>query len=102
VPTGDAGQVYPTEKSNNTVYNASAAGTITKIAKVEDEDGSSKYEVSIQDGETVVERIPQGPELIISEGQAVKVGDALTNNPNVGGFGRMMLKSFYKARHALN
>jgi len=56
------GQVYPTgEKSNNTVYNASAAGTITKIAKVEDEDGSSKYEVSIQTdaGETVVERIPK-------------------------------------------
>jgi len=48
-------------RSNNTVYNASAAGTITKIAKVEDEDGSSKYEVSIQTdaGETVVERIPR-------------------------------------------
>ena len=85
------GQVYPTgEKSNNTVYNASAAGTITKIAKVEDEDGNSKYVVSIQTdaGETVDETIPQGPELIVSEGQAVKVGDGLTNNPNVGGFGQ--------------
>lgn len=85
------GQVYPTgEKSNNTIYNASAAGTITKIAKTEDEDGNSKYAVSIQTdaGETVVDTIPLGPELIVSEGQVVKSGDALTNNPNVGGFGQ--------------
>lgn len=85
------GQVYPTgEKSNNAVYNASAAGTITNIAKVEDENGSSKYEVTIKTeaGETVVDTIPAGPELIVSQGQAVKAGDALTNNPNVGGFGQ--------------
>lgn len=85
------GQVYPTgEKSNNSVYNASAAGTITNIAKVEDEDGNSKYEVTIntEAGETVVDAIPAGPELIVSEGQAVKAGDALTNNPNAGGFGQ--------------
>ena len=30
------GQVYPTgDKSNNTLFNASAAGTISQIAKVE-------------------------------------------------------------------
>ncbi len=85
------GQVYPTgEKSNNSIYNASAAGTITNIAKVEDEDGNSKYEVTIntEAGETVVDAIPAGPELIVSEGQAVKAGEALTNNPNAGGFGQ--------------
>ncbi|NWF61665.1 MAG: apocytochrome f [Fischerella sp.] len=85
------GQVYPTgEKSNNAVYNASATGTITKIAKEEDEYGSVKYQVNIQtdSGETVVDTVPAGPELIVSEGQAVKAGDALTNNPNVGGFGQ--------------
>ena len=85
------GQVYPTgDKSNNGVYSASAAGTITKIAKVEDESGTAKSEVTIQteDGSTVVDTVPLGPELIVSEGQAVKVGDALTNNPNVGGFGQ--------------
>jgi apocytochrome f len=85
------GQVYPTgEKSNNTVYSASAAGTITKIAKVEDEYGNPKSEVTIQteSGETVVDTVPPGPELIVSEGQAVKAGDALTDNPNVGGFGQ--------------
>ncbi|NMG09494.1 cytochrome f [Brasilonema sp. UFV-L1] len=85
------GQVYPTgEKSNNTVYAASATGTISKIAKVEDEDGNVKYEVSIQpeSGDAVVDTIPAGPELIVSEGQAVEKEEPLTNNPNVGGFGQ--------------
>jgi apocytochrome f len=82
------GQVYPTgEKSNNTVFNASAAGTITKIAKTED----SGYELTIQkaDGSTITEAIPAGPELLVSEGQQVTSGEALTNNPNVGGFGQI-------------
>jgi apocytochrome f len=85
------GQVYPTgEKSNNTIYNASATGTISKIAKEEDEDGNVKYLVNIQteSGATTIDTIPAGPELIVSEGQSVTVGDALTNNPNVGGFGQ--------------
>jgi apocytochrome f len=85
------GQVYPTgEKSNNTVYSASATGTISKIAKEEGEDGAVKYLVSIktESGDVVSDTVPLGPELIVSEGQAVKTGDALTNNPNVGGFGQ--------------
>jgi apocytochrome f len=85
------GQVYPTgEKSNNSVYSASAAGTISKIAKEEDGDGNVKYIVNIktESGGVVSDTIPLGPELIVSEGQAVNVGDALTNNPNVGGFGQ--------------
>ncbi len=82
------GQIYPTgAKSNNAVYNASATGTISQVTKAEE----GGYEVAIQteDGKTVTDTIPAGPELLISEGQAVKSGDALTNNPNVGGFGQM-------------
>lgn len=85
------GQVYPTgEKSNNNVYNASAGGTINKIAKTEDEDGNVKFVVSIttESGEVVNDIVPPGPELIVSEGQTVASGEALTNNPNVGGFGQ--------------
>ncbi|MBV9385693.1 MAG: apocytochrome f [Chroococcidiopsidaceae cyanobacterium CP_BM_ER_R8_30] len=85
------GQVYPTgEASNNTVYKASASGTITNIAQTEDENGNSKYQVAIQNdaGETVVDTVPLGPELVVAQGQAVKAGDDLTNNPNVGGFGQ--------------
>ncbi len=85
------GQVYPTgQASNNTVYKASASGTITNIAQTEDEDGNSKYQLTIKSdaGETVVDTIPVGPELLVSQGQTVKSGDDLTNNPNVGGFGQ--------------
>lgn len=86
------GQVYPTgEKSNNAIYNASVAGKITKIATSENEDGNQIYQVSIQpaEGNAVVDTIPAGPELVVSEGQEVKAGDALTTNPNVGGFGQI-------------
>ena len=84
------GQVYPTgDKSNNNVYTASAAGTITKIAQAEQEDGTTKYEVTINtESGQVVDKIPLGPELLVSEGQTVEAGEALTNNPNVGGFGQ--------------
>ncbi len=81
------GQVYPAgNKSNNTVYGASKAGRISQIAKSED----GGYEVTIQaaDGGTVVDTIPPGPELIVSEGQEVVGNEALTSNPNVGGFGQ--------------
>lgn len=81
------GQVYPTgEKSNNAIYNASVAGTIAQIAKSDD----GGYEVTIQPetGSTVVDKIPPGPELIVSEGDVVEASAALTNNPNVGGFGQ--------------
>jgi apocytochrome f len=81
------GQIYPNgEKSNNTVFNASAAGTISKITKVEE----GGYEVTIQDstGKSVIDFIAPGPDLIVSEGETVTAGQALTNNPNVGGFGQ--------------
>mgnify|MGYP005843170853 CR=1 FL=1 len=81
------GQVYPTgDKSNNTAFNASKAGTIAQITKLE----YGGYEITIQteDGGTVVETIPAGPELVVSEGQQVAANEALTDNPNVGGFGQ--------------
>ncbi len=85
------GQVYPTgESSNNNAFTTSTAGTITKIAKEEDDYGEITYAVDVQtpEGETVTIEIPAGPELIVSEGQEVAAGEALTNNPNVGGFGQ--------------
>ncbi|MBE9126610.1 MULTISPECIES: cytochrome f [unclassified Coleofasciculus] len=81
------GQVYPAgNKSNNAVYNASKAGVISQIAKLED----GGYEVTIQtpEGGTVANTIPAGPELIVSEGQEVAAAEALTSDPNVGGFGQ--------------
>lgn len=82
------GQVYPTgDKSNNNVYNASAAGTIAKITTTED--GGSEVTIQTESGQTVVETIPAGPTLVVTEGQIVQAGELLTNNPNVGGFGQV-------------
>jgi apocytochrome f len=54
-------------------------------------DGSNKkggYNITIETGDgTVVEKIPAGPQLLVSVGQAVSADQPLTNNPNVGGFG---------------
>ncbi len=82
------GQVYPTgEKSNNAIYNASVAGQIAQIAKSED----GGYQITIQPeaGAAIVDTVPPGPELIVSEGDVVASGTALTSNPNVGGFGQV-------------
>jgi apocytochrome f len=80
------GQIYPTgELSNNNLFKAPAAGTISQINKVE----GGGYEVILttaKGDETV--KIPAGPDLIVSEGQTVEAAEALTNNPNVGGFGQ--------------
>jgi apocytochrome f len=81
------GQVYPTgDKSNNTVYNASLAGTISAI--VPSEDGSAVVTIQGENGKSVEESILAGPELIVAVGDEVISGQALTTNPNVGGFGQ--------------
>ncbi|NEO81339.1 cytochrome f [Moorena sp. SIO4G3] len=81
------GQVYPTgDLSNNNAFNASATGEITKITFEE----YVGYEVTIKtpDGKTVVDMVPAGPELLVSEGDKVVSGQPLTSDPNVGGFGQ--------------
>jgi len=81
------GQLYPDgSRSNNTVYNSPATGTISEIKSLE----KGGYEVSITTtaGNTVVEKIPAGPAVIVSEGQKISADQPLTNNPNVGGFGQ--------------
>jgi apocytochrome f len=36
----------------------------------------------------VIDIIPPGPELLVSEGESIKLDQPLTSNPNVGGFGQ--------------
>nr|AMN09206.1 apocytochrome f of cytochrome b6/f complex [Atractomorpha echinata] len=82
------GQVYPDgSKSNNTIYNASAAGKIVSIAPLGKKGG---YQVTIEtaNGDQIVDKVPAGPELIVKEGQTLQADQPLTNNPNVGGFGQ--------------
>ena len=82
------GQVYPTgEKSNNAVYTAPASGS---VAAIEDGDnGSSILTINTADGAAVTETIPVGPQLLVNIGDNIEAGAALTNDPNVGGFGQV-------------
>ena len=83
------GQVYPDgSKSNNTIYNASTAGTITTISPIQSKKGGYEITITKADGSTVTDKIPGGPDLVVKEGEIVKADQPLTNNPNVGGFGQ--------------
>lgn len=82
------GQVYPDgSKSNNTIFTASAAGKITAIEPIEKKGG---YTLTIQtaNGGDVSEILPPGPELVVKVGDIIGIDQALTTNPNVGGFGQ--------------
>ncbi len=82
------GQVYPTgEKSNNTVFNATAAGTVSAVTAAEG--GATVVEITTADGSVVSETIPAGPTVTAVVGETVAAGAALTNDPNVGGFGQI-------------
>nr|YP_009538349.1 apocytochrome f of cytochrome b6/f complex [Capsosiphon fulvescens]AWX64038.1 apocytochrome f of cytochrome b6/f complex [Capsosiphon fulvescens]AYV89955.1 apocytochrome f of cytochrome b6/f complex [Capsosiphon fulvescens] len=79
------GQLYPDgSKSNNNVYNSTVAGTISEIKTGKK---SSKITVQTANGE-VIETVPNGPDLLVREGQTVSIDTPFTNNPNVGGFGQ--------------
>ena len=82
------GQVYPTgEKSNNTVFTAPAEG---KVASIDAGDnGASVVTIQAADGTSTSETIPVGPQLLVNVGDTVAAGDAITNDPNVGGFGHV-------------
>jgi apocytochrome f len=83
------GQVYPDgSKSNNTIYNTSAPGTITTITPIQSKKGGYEITITKADGSTITDKIPGGPDLVVKEGDVVKADQPLTNNPNVGGFGQ--------------
>jgi len=82
------GQVYPTgEKSNNTVYTAPASGSVSAIEP--GDNGASIVTIQTADGQSVTETVPVGPALQVSVGDTVEAGAAITNDPNVGGFGQV-------------
>lgn len=80
------GQVYPTgEKSNNNAITSSVEGKILSIAKNE-----NTYSVDILTKENKVEtqKISTAYNLIVKENQSINKDEALTENPNIGGFGQ--------------
>ena len=81
------GQIYPAgNNSNNIAYKAQHAGTIDSIEP--SDEGGYTVTLTTEDGSEVVESVPPGPEMLASVGDVVAAGDALTNDPNVGGFGQ--------------
>ena len=80
------GQVYPTgEKSNNNALTAKAAGQITAIEPAEK--GQSTLVITTKDG-TVTQTVPGALDLIVKVNDVIKADQALTADPNVGGFGQ--------------
>nr|YP_009295312.1 cytochrome f [Dasya binghamiae]AOH77324.1 cytochrome f [Dasya binghamiae] len=81
------GQIYPTgDKSNNNPINSSYDGKILQI----NESLNGGYEINIlkNNGETYIEKIPKGLNLIVKEGSIIKANENITNDPNIGGFGQ--------------
>ena len=80
------GQLYPDgSKSNNNIFNSSTSGVIQEIKE------SKKFTniiIKTLNDEEIIEKIPAGPNIIVKEGQKIKVDQPLTNNANVGGFGQ--------------
>lgn len=80
------GQVYPTgEKSNNNAATAMAAGQIVSIEPGEKK--KTNITIATSNGD-VTQSIPSVLDLIVKVNQTVKADEALTGNPNVGGFGQ--------------
>jgi apocytochrome f len=80
------GQINPTgDKSNNTLYSSPVEGQIKNIAKTE-----AGFTLSIQSksGDVVETKVPNGPTLIVKQGDKVTADQPLTIDPNVGGFGQ--------------
>jgi apocytochrome f len=81
------GQVYPSgEKSNNTTYTSTTAGQITSI--VPGDKGKTLLTVASTSGNEVTQTIPAGLEVSVKVNDVIKADQALTLDPNVGGFGQ--------------
>lgn len=82
------GQVYPTgEKSNNTAFTTSEAGTVLSLDK--SEDGATIITLQTKEGNSITESIPLGPTILVKVGDKLEAGSRLTNDPNSGGFGQL-------------
>ena len=80
------GQLNPDgSKSNNNVFTSSYDGKIVEIIKKK-----RSYEIQVEqkNGEIKTEIIPTGPDLLVKQGDVLKVDQPFSSQPNVGGFGQ--------------
>lgn len=80
------GQLYPTgDKTNNNLVSASINGKISEVKNLD----KGGFELIITNNNTIAtEIIPKGLDLKVKLGDSVIVDQALTQDPNVGGFGQ--------------
>jgi len=82
------GQIYPTgEKSNNNMITSIADGQIFQIEAKNN--GETMVILRDSQGDEIKQSIPKGLSLIVTDKDFVKKDQALTKDPNVGGFGQM-------------
>jgi len=80
------GQVYPTgEKTNNNLFTAITAG---KIQEIKTDEKNNQIIIQSTSGEIKNQLIPKEIELIVKTNDIIRQDQALTINPNVGGFGQ--------------
>jgi apocytochrome f len=83
------GQVYPTgEKSNNTAFTSSTAGKVTAIQPKEGAKNKTEIIITNSEGATVSQTLPSTLDILVKVNDVVKKDQALTGDPNVGGFGQ--------------
>jgi len=81
------GQVYPTgEKSNVNVFGAAQSGRVEEI--ILSEKGENTITILNSNGTKSSQIIPSGLNIIVKQGETVKIDQALNSDPNVGGFGQ--------------
>ncbi|CCP38160.1 cytochrome f (plastid) [Chondrus crispus] len=81
------GQLYPTgDKSNNNTITSLFNGIVKNINQ--STQGDYNIEVLDRDGHISNQSIPRGLNLIISEGNDLTFNQAMTSDPNIGGFGQ--------------
>lgn len=79
-------QINPNgQKTNNNVITAELSGKIQAIKEKED---STELSILSEQGVINLQSVPKGIKLLVKENQSIKKDDALTENPNVGGFGQ--------------
>nr|YP_009315357.1 Apocytochrome f [Yamadaella caenomyce]SCW23812.1 Apocytochrome f [Yamadaella caenomyce] len=81
------GQVYPTgDKSNNNAILSPTNGKITNIQTLDK--GGYNVIITQSNNESLTAAVGRGLELSVKVGDTIKIDQALTRDPNVGGFGQ--------------
>ena len=72
------------------------ATAVVKIVEIERAEKGNKIKIEDTTGNSTIETLPPGLELIVRENDIVRKDQPLTLDPNVGGLAKQIKKLFYK------